>query len=113
MICHTDFAKLSVVNQIAIALLQIAQGLNIRFLQFPFVKQDSKDTCVNIPTTTFDSWQKSLLKCTSISAIALFFSTLNSAILWDKSRLQVIFLYREIMKASLCVEFSLISLTCF
>ncbi|VDK43074.1 unnamed protein product [Anisakis simplex] len=85
-----SMATLSEVTQIAIAFLQVAQGVSFRFMRMPFAVNDSKDKTIlnNIPTTTFQLWQIGLLKCKSISALALFYATLEPAILWSKSLLQ-------------------------
>lgn len=84
-----EIQSLNDTGHLALAFLHIVQGINLKFLRLPFATASSKDKdCVNIPTTTFDQWQKSLLQCSSISALALFYSTLESAVLWTKSRLQ-------------------------
>lgn len=90
-----EIQSLNDTGHLALAFLHIVQGINLKFLRLPFATASSKDKdCVNIPTTTFDQWQKSLLQCSSISALALFYSTLESAVLWTKSRLQVCSFYR-------------------
>ncbi|OZC11716.1 Bromodomain protein [Onchocerca flexuosa] len=84
-----EVKSLSELEHLAIALLQIVQGINLKFLRLPFATSSSKEKdCANIPTTTFDQWQKSLLKCCSISALSLYYTTLESSILWTRSRLQ-------------------------
>ena len=42
-----------------------------------------------MPTETFILWQETLLQCQTLSAVALYYSTLEPGILWSKSRLQV------------------------
>ncbi|VDN05609.1 unnamed protein product [Thelazia callipaeda] len=85
----TQVQSLNELEHLALAFLQIVQGINIKFLRLPFATASSKErNCVNIPTTTFDQWQKSLLKCSSTSALSLHYATLESAIMWTRSRLQ-------------------------
>lgn len=85
-----EVKSLSELENLAVALLQIVQGINLKFLRLPFATASSKEIdCANIPTTTFDQWQKSLVKCCSISALSLYYTTLESSILWTRSRLQV------------------------
>uniref|UniRef100_A0AAF5RW45 Bromodomain containing protein n=1 Tax=Wuchereria bancrofti TaxID=6293 RepID=A0AAF5RW45_WUCBA len=84
-----EVKSLSELEHLAVAFLQIVQGINLKFLRLPFATASSKEKdCANIPTTTFDQWQKSLLKCCSISALSLYYTTLESSILWTRSRLQ-------------------------
>ncbi|KHN78097.1 Bromodomain adjacent to zinc finger domain protein 1A [Toxocara canis] len=82
--------SLSEVTQMAIAFLQVVQGVSVRFMRMPFAVNESKEKTAgnNMPTITFQLWQKGLLECKSISALALFYATLESGILWSKSRLQ-------------------------
>ncbi|VDK76079.1 unnamed protein product [Litomosoides sigmodontis] len=84
-----EVKSLTELEHLAVALLQIVQGINLKFLRLPFATASSKEIdCANIPTTTFDQWQKSLVKCCSISALSLYYTTLESSILWTRSRLQ-------------------------
>lgn len=79
----------SPVKQLALAFLQIVQGVNIKFLRLPFAAPSSKEKdAPNIPTTIFVQWQKALLECRSIPALSLFYATLEPGVLWSKSRLQ-------------------------
>uniref|UniRef100_A0A0N5AJC7 Bromodomain adjacent to zinc finger domain protein 1A n=1 Tax=Syphacia muris TaxID=451379 RepID=A0A0N5AJC7_9BILA len=90
VLTHDELLHLHPMQQLAVAFLQIVQGLQYKFLRTPFSTPESKEKdAVNIPTTTFAQWQKALLECKSISSLALFYATLESAILWNKSLLQV------------------------
>lgn len=85
--------RLDTAGQLALAFLQLVQGINLKFLCLPFATPSNRDMdCLNIATTTFDQWQKALLRCSSISALSLFYATLELGILWNRSRLQVFFL---------------------
>lgn len=91
VVTYDRLNDLSPVQHLAVAFLQIVQGVQFKFLRMPFATADSKEKdAVNIPTTTFAQWQKSLLECNSISSLALFYATLEPAILWNKSLLQVL-----------------------
>ncbi|PAV74426.1 hypothetical protein WR25_02425 isoform E [Diploscapter pachys] len=85
---HDELGRLNPVQKLAIAFLQLVQTIQMRFFRPPFVQPSREDSSVNRLTNTFVRWQKSLLQCDSICAIALFLGTLEPAIMWDKSRLQ-------------------------
>uniref|UniRef100_A0A915BX97 WAC domain-containing protein n=1 Tax=Parascaris univalens TaxID=6257 RepID=A0A915BX97_PARUN len=90
VISADSLKNISEVTKMAIAFLQVVQGVSVRFLRMPFAVNESKDKGAqnNIPTTTFQLWQKGLLACQSVSALSLFYATLEPGILWSKSRLQ-------------------------
>uniref|UniRef100_A0A914X6T8 Uncharacterized protein n=1 Tax=Plectus sambesii TaxID=2011161 RepID=A0A914X6T8_9BILA len=92
-----ELQRLGAVSKLAIALLHIAQGVTVKFLRLPFaappnVSDDNGNEKAvdgpNMPTETFILWQETLLQCETMSAVALYYSTLEPGILWSKSRLQ-------------------------
>ncbi|VDM60546.1 unnamed protein product [Angiostrongylus costaricensis] len=68
---------------LTVAFLQLVQCISLKFFQKPFNGRN-----IVMATPVFLRWQKALLRCDSIPAICLFLSTLEPAIMWDKSRLQ-------------------------
>ncbi|CAB3405396.1 unnamed protein product [Caenorhabditis bovis] len=80
-----DAKQFNEVKQLALAFLQIVQCIGIKFIRMPFAVRKEE---VLRATETFRRWQRALLECGSLSALTLFLSTLESAIQWDKSRLQ-------------------------
>ncbi|KAK6738536.1 hypothetical protein RB195_020564 [Necator americanus] len=85
-----ELSRLTDVQKLSVAFLQLVQCISLKFLQKPFgvMKTDDKGRHVVMPTALFLRWQRKLLACNSIPAICLFLSTLEPAIMWDKSRLQ-------------------------
>ncbi|EYC45319.1 hypothetical protein Y032_0432g1357 [Ancylostoma ceylanicum] len=85
-----ELPRLTDVQKLSVAFLQLVQCIGLKFLQKPFgvMKTDDKGRHVVMATAVFLRWQRALLSCDSIPAICLFLSTLEPAIMWDKSRLQ-------------------------
>jgi len=72
-------SDLSSVQRLGVALLQLSQGLKWGCLQEPFVVEKEGGFNCN----TYMDWQKAILKCGSISALALFAKTLDRSINWE------------------------------
>ncbi|XP_062906195.1 bromodomain adjacent to zinc finger domain protein 1A [Mobula hypostoma] len=103
----------SVVHYLAVALLQLEQGIERKFLKPPLgdaddIKKEPKDKkkkddkrksedqagdkddandCGKIQKTLLDRWRESLLACTSLAQVFLHLSTLDRSIIWAKSLL--------------------------
>ncbi|XP_017203748.3 bromodomain adjacent to zinc finger domain protein 1A isoform X2 [Oryctolagus cuniculus] len=70
-----------VVHYLAIALFQIEQGIERRFLKAPLDASDSGRSY----KTVLDRWRESLLSSASLSQIFLHLSTLDRSVIWSKS----------------------------
>ncbi|XP_051881214.1 bromodomain adjacent to zinc finger domain protein 1A isoform X2 [Pristis pectinata] len=103
----------SVVRYLAVALLQLEQGIERKFLKPPLgdsddIKKEQKDKKKKddkrknedqasekddasdggkIQKTLLDRWRESLLACTSLAQVFLHLSTLDRSIIWAKSLL--------------------------
>ncbi|XP_014676172.1 PREDICTED: bromodomain adjacent to zinc finger domain protein 1A-like [Priapulus caudatus] len=87
-----------VVTRLASALVQVAQGVEPRYLKPPLGGDDSRkqkqkklveegegDAVVSAQTDLFQRWQESLLEATSLARVFLHLATLDSSIIWSKS----------------------------
>uniref|UniRef100_A0A7I4Y4F8 Bromodomain adjacent to zinc finger domain protein 1A n=1 Tax=Haemonchus contortus TaxID=6289 RepID=A0A7I4Y4F8_HAECO len=85
-----ELPRLTEIQKLAVAFLQLVQCISLKFFQKPFsvTKVDETGRSVVMATPVFLRWQRALLMCDSIPAVCLFLSTLEPAIMWDKSRLQ-------------------------
>ncbi|KJH42715.1 Bromodomain protein [Dictyocaulus viviparus] len=85
-----ELPQLTEIQKLTVAFLQLVQCIGLKFFQKPFsvTKADENGRNTIMATPVFLRWQKALLRCASIPAICLFLSTLEPAIMWDKSRLQ-------------------------
>ncbi|KAM8783060.1 bromodomain adjacent to zinc finger domain protein 1A isoform 2-T2 [Rhynchonycteris naso] len=71
----------SVVHHLAMALFQIEQGIERRFLKAPLDASDSGRSY----KTVLDRWRESLLSSASLSQVFLHLSTLDRSVVWSKS----------------------------
>ncbi|XP_037589081.1 bromodomain adjacent to zinc finger domain protein 1A [Cebus imitator] len=71
----------SVVHYLAMALFQIEQGIERRFLKAPLDASDSGRS----NKTVLDRWRESLLSSASLSQVFLHLSTLDRSVMWSKS----------------------------
>lgn len=71
----------SVVHYLAMALFQIEQGIERRFLKAPLDASDSGRSY----KTVLDRWRESLLSSASLSQVFLHLSTLDRSVIWSKS----------------------------
>ncbi|XP_031213577.1 bromodomain adjacent to zinc finger domain protein 1A [Mastomys coucha] len=71
----------SVVHYLALALSQIEQGIERRFLKAPLDGNDSGRSY----KTVLDRWRESLLSSASLSQVFLHLSTLDRSVMWSKS----------------------------
>uniref|UniRef100_A0A8C2M2K4 Bromodomain adjacent to zinc finger domain protein 1A n=1 Tax=Cricetulus griseus TaxID=10029 RepID=A0A8C2M2K4_CRIGR len=71
----------SVVHYLAMALFQIEQGIERRFLKAPLDGSDSGRSY----KTVLDRWRESLLSSASLSQVFLHLSTLDRSVMWSKS----------------------------
>ncbi|XP_034369928.2 bromodomain adjacent to zinc finger domain protein 1A isoform X3 [Arvicanthis niloticus] len=71
----------SVVHYLALALFQIEQGIERRFLKAPLDGSDSGRSY----KTVLDRWRESLLSSASLSQVFLHLSTLDRSVMWSKS----------------------------
>uniref|UniRef100_H0WKB5 Bromodomain adjacent to zinc finger domain protein 1A n=1 Tax=Otolemur garnettii TaxID=30611 RepID=H0WKB5_OTOGA len=71
----------NVVRHLAMALFQIEQGIERRFLKAPL---DASDTGRSYKTV-LDRWRESLLSSASLSQVFLHLSTLDRSVIWSKS----------------------------
>ncbi|XP_015416798.1 PREDICTED: bromodomain adjacent to zinc finger domain protein 1A [Myotis davidii] len=71
----------SVVHYLAMALFQIEQGIERRFLKAPLDASDSGRSY----RTVLDRWRESLLSSASLSQVFLHLSTLDRSVIWSKS----------------------------
>nr|XP_048271340.1 bromodomain adjacent to zinc finger domain protein 1A isoform X2 [Myodes glareolus] len=71
----------SVVHHLAMALFQIEQGIERRFLKAPLDGSDSGRSY----KTVLDRWRESLLSSASLSQVFLHLSTLDRSVMWSKS----------------------------
>ncbi|XP_028707325.1 bromodomain adjacent to zinc finger domain protein 1A isoform X3 [Macaca thibetana thibetana] len=71
----------SVVHYLAMALFQIEQGIERRFLKAPLDASDSGRSY----KTILDRWRESLLSSASLSQVFLHLSTLDRSVIWSKS----------------------------
>ncbi|KAK6058074.1 PHD-finger [Cooperia oncophora] len=85
-----ELPRLTEIQKLAVAFLQLVQCISLKFFQKPFsvTKVDETGRTIVMATPVFLRWQRALLMCDSIPAVCLFLSTLEPAIMWDKSRLQ-------------------------
>ncbi|KAK6026823.1 PHD-finger [Ostertagia ostertagi] len=85
-----ELPRLTEIQKLAVAFLQLVQCISLKFFQKPFsvTKVDETGRSIVMATPVFLRWQRALLMCDSIPAVCLFLSTLEPAIMWDKSRLQ-------------------------
>ncbi|XP_036698232.1 bromodomain adjacent to zinc finger domain protein 1A isoform X1 [Balaenoptera musculus] len=83
----------NVVHYLAMALFQIEQGIERRFLKAPlgrlpisssFVWSDASDSGRSYKTV-LDRWRESLLSSASLSQVFLHLSTLDRSVIWSKS----------------------------
>ncbi|KAL3285826.1 hypothetical protein HHI36_000348 [Cryptolaemus montrouzieri] len=76
------------VECLAIALAQVAQAIEPKFLQKPLGNSSDRNLATYIPSRNrLESWEGSLLNSTSFSQIFLHYSTLDSCIMWNRSTL--------------------------
>ncbi|CAI4232066.1 unnamed protein product [Auanema sp. JU1783] len=80
--------KNTIVRSLALAFLQLIQGVDMKYFRAPFTNPSQSEPGTVNASKCFVNWQKGLLQCESVSALFLFLSTIEPAILWDKSRLQ-------------------------
>ncbi|XP_070098140.1 bromodomain adjacent to zinc finger domain protein 1A isoform X2 [Equus caballus] len=71
----------TVVHHLAMALFQIEQGIERRFLKAPLDASDSGRSY----KTVLDRWRESLLSSASLSQVFLHLSTLDRSVIWSKS----------------------------
>ncbi|XP_073067461.1 bromodomain adjacent to zinc finger domain protein 1A isoform X3 [Manis javanica] len=71
----------NVVHYLAMALFQIEQGIERRFLKAPLNASDSGRSY----KTVLDRWRESLLSSASLSQVFLHLSTLDRSVIWSKS----------------------------
>ncbi|XP_045424753.1 bromodomain adjacent to zinc finger domain protein 1A isoform X2 [Lemur catta] len=71
----------NVVHYLAMALFQIEQGIERRFLKAPLDSSDSGRSY----KTVLDRWRESLLSSVSLSQVFLHLSTLDRSVMWSKS----------------------------
>ncbi|XP_066198096.1 bromodomain adjacent to zinc finger domain protein 1A isoform X2 [Saccopteryx leptura] len=71
----------NVVHHLAMALFQIEQGIERRFLKAPLDASDSGRSY----KTVLDRWRESLLSSASLSQVFLHLSTLDRSVVWSKS----------------------------
>ncbi|MXQ86541.1 hypothetical protein E5288_WYG009389 [Bos mutus] len=71
----------NVVHHLAMALFQIEQGIERRFLKAPLDASDSGRSY----KTVLDRWRESLLSSASLSQVFLHLSTLDRSVIWSKS----------------------------
>ncbi|XP_053450663.1 bromodomain adjacent to zinc finger domain protein 1A isoform X1 [Nycticebus coucang] len=71
----------TVVRHLAVALFQIEQGIERRFLKAPLDASDSGRSY----KTVLDRWRESLLSSASLSQVFLHLSTLDRSVIWSKS----------------------------
>ncbi|KAL6084872.1 hypothetical protein STEG23_019646, partial [Scotinomys teguina] len=71
----------NVVHYLAMALSQIEQGIERRFLKAPLDGSDSGRSY----KTVLDRWRESLLSSASLSQVFLHLSTLDRSVMWSKS----------------------------
>ncbi|XP_049994816.1 bromodomain adjacent to zinc finger domain protein 1A isoform X3 [Alexandromys fortis] len=71
----------NVVHYLAMALFQIEQGIERRFLKAPLDGSDSGRSY----KTVLDRWRESLLSSASLSQVFLHLSTLDRSVMWSKS----------------------------
>ncbi|XP_054442563.1 bromodomain adjacent to zinc finger domain protein 1A [Pteronotus mesoamericanus] len=71
----------NVVHYLAMALFQIEQGIERRFLKAPLDASDSGRSY----KTVLDRWRESLLSSSSLSQVFLHLSTLDRSVIWSKS----------------------------
>nr|XP_058149541.1 bromodomain adjacent to zinc finger domain protein 1A isoform X6 [Dasypus novemcinctus] len=71
----------NVVHYLAMALFQIEQGIERRFLKAPLDASDSGRSY----KTVLDRWRESLLSSASLSQVFLHLSTLDRSVIWSKS----------------------------
>ncbi|XP_032086639.1 bromodomain adjacent to zinc finger domain protein 1A isoform X2 [Thamnophis elegans] len=69
------------VHYLALALLQIQQGIERKFLKAPLDGSDGG----RLHKTVLDRWRESLLSSASLSQIFLHLSTLERSVIWSKS----------------------------
>ncbi|CAO2586309.1 Bromodomain adjacent to zinc finger domain protein 1A [Lemmus lemmus] len=72
----------NVVHYLALALFQIEQGIERRFLKAPL--EDGSDSGRSYKTV-LDRWRESLLSSASLSQVFLHLSTLDRSVMWSKS----------------------------
>ncbi|KAK9869330.1 hypothetical protein WA026_003084 [Henosepilachna vigintioctopunctata] len=76
------------VECLAIALAQVAQSVEPKFLQKPLGDSSDKNLATYIPSRNrLENWEQSLLTSTSFSQVFLHYSTLDSCIMWNRSTL--------------------------
>ncbi|XP_058396716.1 bromodomain adjacent to zinc finger domain protein 1A isoform X2 [Diceros bicornis minor] len=71
----------NVVHHLAMALFQIEQGIERRFLKAPLDASESGRSY----KTVLDRWRESLLSSASLSQVFLHLSTLDRSVIWSKS----------------------------
>lgn len=74
------------VNSLAIALLQVAQSVELKYMKKPLGHADKKDGKKE-KLDVLEKWEQSLLASTSFSQIFLHYGTLDSCIMWSRSAL--------------------------
>ncbi|CAG9839448.1 unnamed protein product [Diabrotica balteata] len=83
----SEYIKKSV-KTLAIALAQVARGVDPKYLQKPLGsagigKSEKREFCDRL-----DKWEQSLLPSTSYSQVFLHYATLDSCIMWSRSALK-------------------------
>lgn len=82
---HQDSVE-NVISSLAVALLQVAQGVETKYLKKPLghadKKEGKKETC-----DVLYKWEQSLLASSSFSQIFLHYETLDSCVMWSRSAL--------------------------
>lgn len=74
------------VSSLAVALLQVAQGVGLKYLKKPLGHADKKDGKKEKCDVLY-KWEQSLLASTSFSQIFLHYGTLDSCVMWSRSAL--------------------------
>lgn len=76
------------ISALAVAVVQIAYGLDSRILKKPLGCADIKKTSASKHRTNIiDVWEESLLASTSFSQVFLHYVTLDSCVMWSRSAL--------------------------
>ncbi|XP_032803857.2 bromodomain adjacent to zinc finger domain protein 1A isoform X3 [Petromyzon marinus] len=73
------------VRHLAMALLQIEQGLGRRFLKEPLAVESSEGGGIRANRTLLERWEESLMVCTSMSQVFVHLATLEGSVVWARS----------------------------
>lgn len=80
-----DKSERRAIKCLALALVQVSQGLDVRYLRQPLGSKKKLKAKKKVPSDLLEKWQQSLIQSSSYSQIFLHYATFDNCVIWAKS----------------------------